>query len=54
MTAGDLRGWQVRIRSLGYLAHLDGERNLLAFWGRGLNLAPIAAPPGAAHLRASH
>ena len=54
LSEGGLRGLQVRARALGYLVHLDVAHNLLASWSRGLNLAPIAAPDGAAHVRACH
>ena len=36
MPAGDLRGWNLCSRTLGYFAHLDSDHNLLRIWLRGL------------------
>ena len=54
MTPSELRGWHARGRSWGYVLHLDADHHLLAFWRRGLNLAPVVAPEGAPAFRASH
>ena len=54
VTPSELRGWHARVRGLGYLLHFDADHNLLAFWRRGLNLAPIAARAGQSDLRACH